>query len=187
MKLYSKKYLNNLKKLHETRDSFGSKASELNKIKYIISTYDVKSILDYGCGKGKLIKTIKSLYPNIISTGYDPGNQEFSNKPTQHELVSCVDVLEHVEPNLLDNVIKHLDSLSEKFLYLEISCFPAKTLLPDGKNAHLTIQSPEWWKSKLINYFNKDNFLFERIVDKGKKRIREEDINLIFYRVLIKK
>lgn len=187
MKLYSKKYVKQLKKLHEDKQSFGSKASELNKINYILSTHNLNSVLDYGCGKGTLIKTIKSTNPNIIATGYDPGNEEFLQEPTPHELVSCVDVLEHIEPELLDNVLKHLDSLSEKFLYLEISCFPAKTLLPNGKNAHLIIEPPEWWKSKLISYFKEENFMFERVVDKGIKEIRDQKINLIFYRVLIKK
>jgi hypothetical protein len=36
---------------------------------------------------------------------------------------------------------------------LVISLIPAKKTLPDGRNAHLILEKPHWWKDKLANYF----------------------------------
>ena len=34
---------------------------------------------------------------------------------------------------------------ADKFAFFAISTRPAKKTLPDGRNAHLTVQSPDWW------------------------------------------
>jgi hypothetical protein len=34
-----------------------------------------------------------------------------------------------------------------------ISLVPAKKTLPDGRNAHLILQTPDWWRDKLSSYF----------------------------------
>ena len=34
-------------------------------------------------------------------------------------------------------------------MYHLIACHPAKKCLSDGRNAHLIIESPTWWRSKL--------------------------------------
>jgi hypothetical protein len=36
---------------------------------------------------------------------------------------------------------------------LVISLIPAKRALPDGRNAHLILETHQWWKDKLENYF----------------------------------
>ena len=36
---------------------------------------------------------------------------------------------------------------------LVISLVPAKKTLPDGRNAHLILQTPDWWRDKLSSYF----------------------------------
>ena len=61
----------------------------------------------------------------------------------------CIDVLEHVEPELIDNVLDDLQRVTSKKGYFTISCRPASKILKDGRNAHILIQPKEWWKKKL--------------------------------------
>ena len=35
---------------------------------------------------------------------------------------------------------------AKKFVFFAISTRAAKKTLPDGRNAHLTVQSPDWWQ-----------------------------------------
>ena len=67
--------------------------------------------------------------------------------PSQVDLVYSSDVLEHVEPDLIDETINHLFSISN-YQYHLIACHPAKKALSDGRNAHLIIEDPSWWLKK---------------------------------------
>ena len=57
------------------------------------------------------------------------------------DLVCCIDVLEHIEPELIDNVIFDLSTIVIKFGFFSIHQGPAGKILLDGRNAHL-IQKP---------------------------------------------
>lgn len=73
--------------------------------------------------------------------------------PTQHELVVCSDVLEHIEHECIIDVLKHLQALTTKVLFLDVSTVAAKKTLADGRNAHLIQQSGGWWLLELIHFF----------------------------------
>jgi hypothetical protein len=103
------------------------------------------SILDYGCGSNSLANNYKDL--NIQS--YDPGVIEFSDMPEPVDIVVCTDVLEHVEPDLLYNVLRHIAELAQVGIYLRIGTRLAKRTLADGRNAHLIVKNCEWWLDKL--------------------------------------
>ena len=115
-----------------------------------------KSFLDYGTGKGKLLEYIKENTNNPISIkGYDPAVQEFSEKPQgNYDIVTCLDVLEHVELNSIDNVLAEIASLTNNFCYLVIDLQPAVKTLEDGRNAHILLAPPDWWHNKISCYFS---------------------------------
>ena len=69
------------------------------------------------------------------------------------ELVACCDVLEHIEPECLDDVLDHLEELTEVVLFASIHTGPASKKLDDGRNAHLIQQPMEWWLPKLWERF----------------------------------
>jgi SAM-dependent methyltransferase len=102
-------------------------------------------VLDYGCGKGKL----KKMLPDLDIREYDPAIPGKEDMPEPADLVVCNDVLEHVEPEYLDNVLNHLISLTKKRLLLVIACRPGKKVLPDGRLAHRIVENEEWWIKKL--------------------------------------
>tara|TARA_R100001460_G_scaffold9310_1_gene22594 strand:+ start:2597 stop:3127 length:531 start_codon:yes stop_codon:yes gene_type:complete len=105
--------------------------------------------LDYGAGSGGLGKTVSKLYGNKYSiTEYEPSRPN-TVAPGVHDYVVCIDVLEHVEPELIDNVLDDLQRVTGKKGYFTISCRPATKILKDGRNAHILIKPKEWWKEKL--------------------------------------
>lgn len=101
------------------------------------------AVLDYGAGKGLLGKALAEAGVKVAD--YDPAIPEKAKPPKPADLVICADVLEHVEPPLLGNVIDHICRLARKAVYLVIATRPAKAILSDGRNAHLTVQDGEWW------------------------------------------
>ena len=61
--------------------------------------------------------------------------------------------MEHVEPELLENVMKHLQGLVFKGGFFNISTKKAVTLLADGTNAHKIVEDGEWWVELFSKYF----------------------------------
>jgi len=109
-----------------------------------------ESILDYGCGKG----TLKKALFNWDVKEYDPA-VEGKTIAEPADLVVCTDVLEHIEPELLDSVLEHLRSVTKRTLFFCISTKLAHNhVLPDGRNPHLSFHSAAWWKKKLSEKFS---------------------------------
>lgn len=136
--------------LHEQRPDYGAGGGRwAGMVATIAHVRGCSSILDYGCGKGGL----KADLGDIVAE-YDvaPGLGKDA-PPEPADLVVCTDVLEHIEPEYLDNVLDHLAALSRKALFVNIACRPAKKPLPDGRNAHLIVESPACWIQRLQEKF----------------------------------
>ena len=87
--------------------------------------------------------------------GYDPAVEEWSIQPNEigYDVVSCLDVLEHVEIQSIDAVLTNIKQLTRRF-HLVIDLQPAVKKLPDGRNAHILLAPPDWWSLKISQYFN---------------------------------
>ena len=124
----SKEYAAMNKQLHEQNPNYGiSGAKRASTILKLSESMETKSILDYGCGKGLLAKSL----PFPIWE-YDPAIPGKDSPPRPADLVVCTDVLEHVEPELLDNVLQDIARCTVKTAYLIVATFPAQKTLPDG-------------------------------------------------------
>ena len=143
-------YAENLKKLHE-RKSFGNRSKIPKEVLRCIEAYNVKSILDFGCGKGLVVAALQEAFPDLLVYGYDPGRDGHSVLPSSVDMIISTDVLEHIEPELLDETLLDLAGRTNKVMYHLIACHPAKKSLPDGRNAHLIVEKPQWWKNKLAS------------------------------------
>lgn len=110
---------------------------------------ETRSILDYGCGQQTLQKAI----PFPI-TNYDPFIEGCEEEPDVHDLVVCSDVLEHIEPSCLGDVIYHLRSKTRKMLFVDVAQHPAQKVLADGRNAHLIIEKTSWWIDRFATWFD---------------------------------
>lgn len=159
---YSAHYQRQLLKLHDSKQSFGTK-SGYKGVNEWIEKYQPTSIIDYGCGKGMLLKTLVEKY-NLKGTGYDPGVKEFMNVPKEPaDVLVSTDVLEHIEPNYIDEVLKQIDSLFLKSAWLLIDTAPAIKILADGRNAHLILEDQQWWTDKVVETMTNSKIVSNRI------------------------
>lgn len=143
--LASEEYRKQLQEKHATSVWGKHGHSHAPEVLQFLKQIGGRSVLDYGCGRATLAKSL----PNIKTFEYDPGVPGKHHMPKVADLVVCTDVLEHVEPQLLDSVLRHIYLLAGRAAYLVIATRPARELLPDGRNAHLIIQPPEWWVEQL--------------------------------------
>lgn len=134
-----------LKQCHEDPGWGTSAHMWVDQVRELARTYG-PTILDYGCGKGVLREHIYNV------TNYDPAT--FPERPEPHDLVVCLDVLEHVEFAQLPAVLDDLRKLTKNALFVVIATTPAKKLLPDGRNAHLIIEDGDWWRDQLLQGFD---------------------------------
>jgi hypothetical protein len=106
---------------------------------------DKVTVLDYGAGRCSLRD---ALAPHRVQC-YDPGIRGLDVLPKPSDVVVCIDVMEHVEPKKLDNVISHLQRLTSHVALVIVATREARTVLPlSGRNAHLTVESAEWWTAR---------------------------------------
>lgn len=113
------------------------------------------TVLDYGCGKGALVRALAD--KGLMATGYDPAVPEYSLRgycEGNHDYVVCTDVLEHIEYEWIDAVLAEIADVAKDGAFLLISLRKAQKLLPDGRNAHLIVESEAWWCEKINKYFS---------------------------------
>ena len=150
------------KALHENRKDFGSRddgsglAGNLpTALKRMNDFGACNSVLDYGTGKGKLVERLKRELPDSINImGYDPAVEEWKEKPNEPvDILVSLDVLEHIEMQSIDAVLKDIARLTKNFCYLVIDLQPAIKKLADGRNAHILLAPPEWWVTRVSQLF----------------------------------
>jgi len=128
-------------------------------IQTVLNVLGSRTILDYGSGKGSQYKPVKIELPNGMSypdiksfwnvdsvTCYDPGYEPFSTLPTEtFEGVVSTDVLEHCPKDDIPWLVDEIFGFATEFAYINVACYPAAKTLPNGENAHCTLEQPEWW------------------------------------------
>ena len=109
------------------------------------------TLLDYGCGEGS---QLRFALLDLQVRSYDPGIEQFAELPLAADIVACLDVLEHCEPETVDAVIEHIKSLANKAIFLTISCQDSGNakLLPDGTKWHTFVKQHEWWEERLPEF-----------------------------------
>ena len=173
--MISDEYKKQITSLH--RKSFGSGKDLHEEVVRILESENIETLLDFGCGKGIISNLIKEKYPKIKVYSYDPVTSPIE-LPKSVDMVFSSDVLEHVEPEYIDETLDMLFKIATKIQYHLIACSPAKKTLSDGRNAHLIIESPEWWKNKLKNY--DWQCAFEEIIERDVQR-KNDVLHVIKY------
>ncbi len=146
----------------EAREMFPGQSllEHVSPLMQLFGERQFSTMLDYGCGKamlyrpnntirladGRTFDCLQALFGVDVAL-YDPAYLPYAQRPEgQFDLVVCTDVLEHCSavdvPWIVDDLFLHaLD-----FVYANIACYPAKKQLPNGENAHCTIESTQWWQ-----------------------------------------
>jgi len=166
--LISDEYRTLNQQLHSDRKDYGSYGSKwANHVLTLAQGMNTESVLDYGCGKG----TLGANMPFDIQQ-YDPAIEKHSGRPQPADLVVCTDVLEHIEPSCLDDVLNDLWSLCNKGVFLVIHNGPAAKKLADGRNAHLIQENEIFWLGALLPRFELITFS----ANIGKKHSNERPV-----------
>lgn len=130
------------------------------RIGMIIEILGSETILDYGSGKGKqygpveiatrdgrTFLSIKDFWRVSSITCFDPAYEPFSVLPEgKYDGVVSTDVLEHCPKEDVPWIINEMFSYAREFVFMNVACYPAVKTLPNGENAHCTVEPVEWWK-----------------------------------------
>lgn len=125
----------------------------------VMQTLGTTELLDYGAGKGRLGATLEETYKRRFTIHhYEPAVPQWASPPQPCKLVACIDVLEHIEPELLDNVLDDLKRVTAEVGVFTVHTGPAKKVLMDGRNAHLIQKPVAWWLAKFLERFELATF-----------------------------
>lgn len=146
--LISKDYRQMQRAMHQSPRGYGGRGYVwANTVIEVARRYDVQSILDYGAGQGTLTKELRQ--HGFSCSDYDLGVPGMDGPPSFADLVVCTDVMEHIEPDRISTVLEHIHILARKAVFFVIATRPANKLLPNGQNAHLTIERGKWWRERV--------------------------------------
>lgn len=126
-------------------------------IDYVLKRYCIHSILDVGSGLGYLPAFISQNYHlpvigiegldfNVANSQYPLVHHDLTQGPfmcSPVDLVTCVEVVEHIEPKYLDNL---LDTLTRGRLLLMTHAIPAQ-----HGDFHVNEQPSSYWIEKLAS------------------------------------
>ena len=122
---------------------------ELKKFRTICKEHmahpSIKTVLDYGGGGSDW--DAEGFEPSNGASAkqfFEPARNQMDKKHS--DCVVCMDVLEHIFLTDIANLVDELFSLTKKLLVINVACYKAAALLPNGENAHITVRSPDWWK-----------------------------------------
>lgn len=139
--------------LHLDPDYGQASVTYAKMVSQIINRLKVTELLDYGCGKARLMQNLDVLHELKIQC-YDPAVPGFAGEPIPMQMVTCIDVLEHVEPKCLEAVLDDLKRVTGVIGFFTICTEPAEKTLSDGRNAHLIQQDMAWWLDKIMVRFD---------------------------------
>lgn len=150
LELISPEYKAEQEALH-AKGNYGTASLQFGEmVTKLLNKTGARSILDYGCGSMQNLTKVLRPDHEVDYLGYDPAVDEFAENNVPADLVVCIDVLEHIEPDLLDNVLDDLQRCTGHFAFLTVHTGPAVKTLSDGRNAHLIQESPTWWLSHIL-------------------------------------
>ena len=153
MTTISPAYLVEQQKLHQN-PGYGVASVDLAPyVAAVIRSSGASSLGDYGAGKCRLQTALRDLGIEVDYRPYDPAYPEYGG-PQRADLVTCVDVLEHVEPDCLPAVLRELSQITVRLGFFTVHTGPAVKHLSDGRNAHLIQRPMAWWLDNLSTYFD---------------------------------
>lgn len=147
--LISPRYRDEQVRLHAQPRGYGQRGSKWSThVNTLVWKHGCQSVLDYGCGQGSLRQWVAEAGRCRDIREYDPAIAGKDALPAVADLVVCTDVLEHVEPDKIDAVLAHLRSVTGRLLFVVISLVETAKTLSDGRQAHILLQAPAWWRAR---------------------------------------
>lgn len=149
----SESKIDQYRQIHASEKYGDTSIKNLRYLRPQVRTLKPKTILDFGCGQSKLLDVLCESV-GASGTRYDPAIPDFSETPTgMHDLLTNIDVLEHVPEDQLDDLIGQMASLCRNAIIV-IDTTEAEKTLPNGENAHCTVRPHDWWQKTLSKHFD---------------------------------
>jgi hypothetical protein len=105
---------------HITDPEYGGESVQwAAQISQAINALGAEDVLDYGAGKGELHRHLV-LDHRVALHLYDPAIKQISEPPEPHEMTLCINVLDCVEKDCLDNVLDDLKRCTQKATFIVI-------------------------------------------------------------------
>lgn len=112
-----------------------------------------ESVLDWGCGQGTLKFHYFDRYPDddVEFNEYDPAVYgKCDKRPEKADLVTCINVLEHVEPKCIKWALLEAYNRCLKGCFIVISLKKRENLeLKPEVDVYRTIQGGDWWIKRI--------------------------------------
>jgi len=114
----------------------------------LVQDWNAESLLDFGCGKAEgYLEYNHHEHWGILPSLYDPAIPEYQTLPEgTFDGVISFDVMEHIPKEQIPETFDQIFSRADKFVFLGIATSPAKAVLPNGDNAHCTVEPIGWWE-----------------------------------------
>lgn len=127
------------------------------------------SLIDFGCGAGQATLAFRD--KGVRSMGYDIAAQEalagvdgwdggfffevvlWHLPPFIVDVGFCVDVMEHIPPEKVDEVLAGIARSVKRGAYFAIDSVPDRQGLIIGQPLHMTVRVPAWWAEQLLKHF----------------------------------
>lgn len=151
------------------------------------------TVIDIGCGAGKGSKYIlQNSKMNVVMLDFaencldqetrdliDDDKLKFfihditEKFPVKARFGFCVDVMEHIQPELVDQTLKNIfDACDEVFF--NIAMVEDRAGKEIGRKLHLTVRNEQWWLNKLkefgatvLSYYSKNGSINIKCVSKN--------------------
>lgn len=140
--MITEQYRQEQQRLHDNPNYGVASVAYAPLVNQLIKLNQFVSVHDYGAGKRRLRDHIDV----IDYTASDPAFPEYG-PPRVADFTTCIDVLEHIEPDCLDAVLDDLQAIT-KVGFFTVHTMPAMKFLSDGRNAHLIQKPARWWLPK---------------------------------------
>jgi len=120
-------------------------------IRKMLKQYDVSTLLEYGCRGGNYElpgfdgeSSAKEFFELEDIYLYEPAR--YIDQRRKADAVLCFDLLEHMFIADLQSTVREMFCLADRLLVVNTACYAARSLLPNGENAHVTVRPAQWWK-----------------------------------------
>ncbi len=149
MALFSSQHIEAQRRVHEECPAYGSASLVFAPmVSELINANKVQTLLDYGSGLGQVPSNLE-LDHEVKVQLYDPAVEQFVAEPQPAEMLICLDVLDVVEQDCIDEVLDHLQRLTQKMAFISVNTAAAD----ESANKGLKYHPVEWWLPKLMQRF----------------------------------
>ena len=148
-RLYDKKEYSSR---HYGRQNWGEGSYDL------IKELNVQSIIDVGCGRNDFVKW--AIEQGMRATGTDISSpkadiicpaHKLPFKDKEFEYLASFDMMEHLLPQEVDDVLNEFNRVASKGFLFHISHRESKAKV-FGKQIHLTVEPESWWIEKIEKF-----------------------------------